>query len=67
LIHSAKPHPGQVHIAKTINEYILTNEQASEINQTHAAKKVQDAYSLRCIPQVHGPVHDLLTLLRELS
>ena len=29
-------------------------------------KKVQDAYTLRCIPQVHGVVHDTLKFVRDI-
>ena len=66
LIHQAKPHDGQVFVAKEINSYILENGSPSEINKTHAANKVQDAYDLRCIPQVHGPVYDMLTFCKKI-
>ncbi|MGK5088798.1 histidine ammonia-lyase [Bdellovibrionota bacterium FG-2] len=63
-IHSVRPHPGQVHVAKNVRR-ILYSGGKSEIAQSHAdCGKVQDPYSLRCIPQVHGPVRDTLAFVR---
>ena len=66
LIHLAKPHTGQIYVAKEINKFILENNAPSEINNTHAVKKVQDGYDLRCIPQIHGTVFDLLTFNKNI-
>jgi histidine ammonia-lyase len=61
LIHSVKPHKGQIHVAKEINSYILEEGGVpSKINLTHCENKVQDTYDIRCIPQVHGVVYDKL-------
>ena len=50
-IHASRPHEGQMDVAKAMREILRD----SEINQSHAnCGKVQDAYSLRCIPQVLG-------------
>ena len=50
-IHAGKPHPGQIRAAQHLAELI----EGSAINQSHAdCEQVQDAYSMRCIPQVHG-------------
>lgn len=50
-IHAGKPHPGQRRSAETIAELIA----GSALNRSHAnCGRVQDAYSLRCMPQVHG-------------
>ncbi|HLT39767.1 MAG TPA: histidine ammonia-lyase [Enhygromyxa sp.] len=50
-IHAGKPHPGQRRSAETIADLI----EGSPLNRSHAAcGLVQDAYSLRCMPQVHG-------------
>jgi len=65
LIHAVKAHPGQVYVADQINSYILENGEPSEINKTHASKKVQDAYDLRCIPQIHGSVYDSLMFAKK--
>jgi histidine ammonia-lyase len=53
-IHEARPHPGQQAVA----EHLLHLLRESEIRQSHLANdpRVQDAYSLRCMPQVHGAV-----------
>ena len=56
-LHQARPHPGQM--ATAANIWRLT--QGSEINKSHqGCSRVQDAYSLRCMPQVHGAVRDAL-------
>jgi histidine ammonia-lyase len=56
-IHAARPLPGQ--IASAAN--VLALLEGSAINEGHRwCDKVQDAYSLRCAPQVHGASRDLL-------
>ena len=56
-IHSVRPHEGQSDVARALRE-ILSD---SQINQSHAdCGEVQDAYSLRCIPQVHGASLDAI-------
>src|SRR4030095_16471457 len=56
--HEARPHPGQ----KAAAEHLLSLREASEIRQSHLTDdpRVQDAYSLRCMPQVHGAVRGAL-------
>lgn len=60
LLHRNRPHPGQVMIAKRIREMI---DGSSLIDST--ADDVQDAYSLRCIPQVLGPAVEALSFLKD--
>jgi histidine ammonia-lyase len=56
-IHAARPHPGQFECAERLRRLLV----GSEIRQSHiSCRRVQDAYSLRCIPQVHGAVRDAL-------
>ena len=56
-IHSLKPHDGQLKVAKNLRK-LLEN---SEIIDSHEnCGKVQDPYSLRCIPQVHGAVRQTI-------
>jgi histidine ammonia-lyase len=57
-IHLARPHPGQIASAANLSE-ILAN---SEIRESHLTNdpRVQDAYCLRCMPQVHGAVRGVL-------
>ena len=62
-IHATRPHHGQSISAARILS-LLSN---SEINKSHInCDRVQDAYSLRCAPQVHGPVIEALTKAREI-
>jgi len=69
-IHQARPHPGQIEVAARMLEILGPS---SEIAESHKdCHRVQDAYSLRCIPQVHGVVRDALgfasqILQRELN
>jgi histidine ammonia-lyase len=61
-IHEARPHPGQLASAERLRNLL----EGSEIRQSHiGCQRVQDAYSLRCIPQVHGPVRDALAEARR--
>ncbi len=60
-IHSARPHSGQIKTAANLRKML----EGSEIRKSHAeCNRVQDAYSLRCIPQVHGAVRDTLAHCR---
>lgn len=57
-IHAGKPHPGQLAAAAAIRELLAD----SPLNASHVAcGLVQDAYSLRCMPQVHGAVRSALS------
>jgi histidine ammonia-lyase len=50
-IHAARPHPGQIAVARNLRRLL----RGSRILPSHAhCAKVQDPYSLRCVPQVHG-------------
>jgi len=65
-IHEARPHRGQIMSARNIRACLHSDYFPSEISKSHATcGRVQDAYSLRCAPQVHGVVHDVLKLVRE--
>jgi histidine ammonia-lyase len=56
-IHLVRPHPGQMDVASNIRHLL----EKSEILDAHRdCGKVQDPYSLRCIPQVHGASRDAL-------
>ena len=58
----ARPHPGQIAVAAELRALLRDSGlQASHHGSPH---KVQDPYSLRCIPQVHGAVRDALGYLR---
>src|SRR5205823_6477424 len=57
-LQDERPHPGQ----KAVAERLLSLMEDSEIRQSHLTgdPRVQDAYSLRCMPQVHGAVRGAL-------
>ncbi|HSP20379.1 MAG TPA: histidine ammonia-lyase, partial [Myxococcaceae bacterium] len=61
-IHAARPHPGQIAVA----EHLRSLLRDSELVESHAGcAKVQDPYSLRCMPQVHGAARDGLLYARR--
>jgi histidine ammonia-lyase len=61
-IHKARPHGGQIQSAANLRRML----EGSQIRESHrACGRVQDAYSLRCIPQVHGAVRDTLAHCRQ--
>ena len=59
----ARPHPGQVAVAAELRH--LLRDSALQTGHHGHAHKVQDPYSLRCVPQVHGAVRDTLDHLRR--
>ncbi len=60
LIHFIRPHKGQIVTANRINEFL---EGSQIINQTKI--HVQDPYSFRCIPQVHGASKDAIDYVKK--
>jgi histidine ammonia-lyase len=59
----ARPHPGQIAVAAELRHVL--RESGLQASHHAAAHKVQDPYSLRCVPQVHGAVRDVLDHLRR--
>ncbi|MFM9986246.1 MAG: histidine ammonia-lyase, partial [Flavobacteriales bacterium] len=59
LTHAIRPHAGQIKAAKMIRDILV----GSEI-QIQAKQEVQDPYSFRCIPQVHGASLDAVDYVR---
>ena len=60
-LHDPRPHPGQRAAAANLLQLL----QASGINQSHEnCGRVQDAYSMRCAPQVHGAARDAFAHVR---
>jgi histidine ammonia-lyase len=57
-----RPHPGQARVASDLRHLLRD----SEVMRSHHgdSHKVQDPYSIRCVPQVHGAVADALTYAR---
>src|SRR6266852_799071 len=58
-LQEARPHPGQ----RAAANHLLSLLQGSEIRESHRKDdaRIQDAYSLRCMPQVHGAVRGVLS------
>lgn len=60
-IHALRPHPGQAAVADNMSRIVAN----SEIISSHKdCSRVQDAYTLRCSPQVHGASKDALSYAR---
>lgn len=67
LIHQIRPHKGQLKTAERIHNFLVNSEQIRQQKQ-----HVQDPYSFRCMPQVHGATKDTLdfvstTMLTEIN
>jgi len=60
-LHNVRPHTGQVCSAKNMLELLDGSERTSSQGEI----RVQDAYSLRCIPQVHGASKDAINYVRN--
>jgi histidine ammonia-lyase len=61
-IHHIRPHPGQIATARNLCKMIA----GSRVIADHAkCTRVQDPYSFRCIPQVHGAVKDMYNSVRR--
>jgi histidine ammonia-lyase len=62
-VHAVRPHPGH----GTVSAHLRTILEGSELVKTHAdCAKVQDPYSLRCMPQVHGAAREGLSFTRKI-
>lgn len=61
-IHKLKPHPGQIASASNLRT-LLSESQV--MNSHEECGKVQDPYSLRCVPQVHGACRQTLKHIKE--
>ena len=61
-IQRVRPHPGQTESARNVRNLV----RGSPLWKSHRGKgKVQDPYSIRCIPQVHGAIRDTLRFVRR--
>ena len=62
-VHELKPHQGQLDCAENLYKLL----QNSEIHESHKnCERVQDMYSLRCMPQVHGASREVLLTARKM-
>ena len=60
-----RPHPGQALSAKNMFEALIGSEIVT--SHRHGDNRVQDAYSLRCAPQVSGAVRDTVTYAKQVA
>lgn len=60
LIQDIRPHEGQIKTAKRVREFLKDSKLISQ-----EKKHVQDPYSFRCIPQVHGATEDTLDFVKN--
>jgi histidine ammonia-lyase len=59
LIHNVRPHIGQLKTARRVSDFLRDSELISQEKE-----HVQDPYSFRCIPQVHGATYDTLKFVK---
>uniref|UniRef100_A0AAQ6ARU4 Histidine ammonia-lyase n=1 Tax=Amphiprion ocellaris TaxID=80972 RepID=A0AAQ6ARU4_AMPOC len=60
-IHSLRPHPGQIEVAQRFRSLLDSDHHPSQIAESHRfCDRVQDAYTMRCCPQVHGVANDTI-------
>ncbi|QDA62340.1 histidine ammonia-lyase [Hymenobacter jejuensis] len=59
-LHQIRPHAGQITVAKRVYNLLQTSELQDSPKAT-----VQDPYSFRCLPQVHGATHDALAYVAQ--
>lgn len=62
-VQALRPHPGQVHAAESLRR--LTRGSELMHSHRHDTHKVQDPYSLRCMPQVHGASRDAVSYVKS--
>lgn len=60
-VHEIRGHSGQIDTAKNLIKLI----EGSELITTQGELRVQDAYTLRCMPQIHGATKDALRFIKE--
>ncbi|XP_060699262.1 histidine ammonia-lyase isoform X3 [Hemiscyllium ocellatum] len=66
-IHKLRPHPGQMEVAFRFRSLLGSDHHPSEIAESHRfCDRVQDAYTLRCCPQVHGVVNDTIAFVKTI-
>ncbi len=64
IVWLARPHEGQRIIARMMKDFL----EGSQLRESHRnCPRVQDAYSLRCIPQVYGAVLDTVNYVRKIT
>jgi histidine ammonia-lyase len=60
-VHAVRPHPGQLAVAARLRTLLNFGAVPSQIMRSHVnCGKVQDSYTMRCVPQIHGVSHDTI-------
>nr|CAH0110139.1 unnamed protein product [Daphnia galeata] len=66
-VHQLRPHTGQINVARRLRSLLHSEAYPSAIAESHRfCDRVQDAYTLRCCPQVHGIVHDTIEFVHKI-
>lgn len=66
-IHALRPHRGQIEVAFRFRSLLDSDHHPSEIAESHRfCDRVQDAYTLRCCPQVHGIANDTIAFVKDI-
>lgn len=60
-VHGVRPHSGQCNTAENLRNLLKDSQNVTRQGEI----RVQDGYSLRCVPQVHGASHDALLYIKE--
>lgn len=63
-LHDIRPFPGTIHVAKRMRNLL---EGSENLKSHENCDRVQDPYSIRCIPQVHGASRNAMAHLKELA
>uniref|UniRef100_A0A8C4IDT3 Histidine ammonia-lyase n=1 Tax=Dicentrarchus labrax TaxID=13489 RepID=A0A8C4IDT3_DICLA len=66
-IHALRPHPGQIEVALRFRSLLDSDHHPSQIAESHRfCDRVQDAYTMRCCPQVHGVTNDTINFVQNI-
>uniref|UniRef100_A0A4W4DP56 Histidine ammonia-lyase n=1 Tax=Electrophorus electricus TaxID=8005 RepID=A0A4W4DP56_ELEEL len=65
-IHAVRPHAGQILVAQRFRALLHSDIFPSAIAEEKPYDRVQDAYTLRCCPQVHGVANDTIAFVKKI-
>lgn len=65
-VHAVRPHAGQLAVAARLRTLLNFGTVPSQIMRSHVnCGKVQDSYTMRCVPQIHGVSHDTIAFISD--
>jgi hypothetical protein len=74
-LNEVKRHKGQLHIAEKMRDFLASSKRIKQreelfadnavLQQTEIKKKVQEYYSIRCVPQILGPIKETLDVAKQ--